>query len=197
MVGLTEVLPDMPNVGRSVRSLRDHKKMSLRELSELCGLSVNAISKIERGENSPTVASLHKLASALNVPITDFFKERSSQNIVFTQGTAGVKIQGDGVRIEGLGGGISNQQLEPFRMVIDPQASTTNDLASHSGEEFVYCLEGELEYVIGRQRFHLKPGDSLLFKASQPHGWQNSGELPAVVLLVFESDQAQPVPHRY
>ena len=65
-----------PNVGQRIRMLRDQRKLSLRALADRCGLSINAISLIERGENSPTVSSLHVLATALGVPITDFFEEK-------------------------------------------------------------------------------------------------------------------------
>lgn len=61
------------NVGQRIRRLREQRQLSLRALARLCGLSTNAISLIERGENSPTVSSLHALATALGVSITDFF----------------------------------------------------------------------------------------------------------------------------
>ena len=62
--------------------------------------------------------------------------------------------------------------------------------------EFIYCLEGEVEYLIGSQKFLLTAGDSLLFKATEPHSWYNPGELPVKLILVFETDRAKPVPHR-
>jgi transcriptional regulator with XRE-family HTH domain len=187
---------NMPNVGQAIRTLRERQKFSLRQLSQHCGLSINAISKIERGETSPTVASLHKLASALGVHITDIFTQRPEQAIVFTPHANTTRIRGQGMLIEGLGNGLPNQKLEAFRMLIEPGASTTSDPSSHSGDEFVHCLEGELEYIIGHESFTLKAGDSLVFKASQPHSWRNNGTIPVKVLLVFETDQVQPVPHR-
>ena len=57
-------------VGQCIRELRTKKSLSLRALAELSNLSTNAISLIERGDNSPTVSSLHSLATALNVPNT-------------------------------------------------------------------------------------------------------------------------------
>jgi transcriptional regulator with XRE-family HTH domain len=187
----------IPNVGHAIRALRERQKLSLRDLSETCGLSVNAISKIERGENSPTVASLHKLASALDVHISSLFTEAVDQITVFTQQNNTMRIQGNGILIEGLGSGIPNQRLEPFRMTIEPGEDNLNDPASHSGDEFVHCFEGELEYLVGEKSYFMNPGDSLVFKASQPHSWRNTGKLPAKVILVFETDQTQPVPHRH
>ena len=63
-----------PEVGARLRILREQRGLSLRELAERCDLSFNAISRIERGENSPTVSTLHQLANALSVSITAFFE---------------------------------------------------------------------------------------------------------------------------
>jgi uncharacterized cupin superfamily protein len=81
-------------------------------------------------------------------------------------------------------------------MTIEPKTENKADPAIHSGEEFIYWLEGEIEYFVDDQKFYLKPGDSLLFKATHPHSWKNSGETAAKVIMVFQTDQYQPIPHR-
>ncbi len=178
-----------PNVGQRIRNLREREGLSLRALSERCGLSINAISQIERGENSPTVSSLHRLASALNVPITDFFHDEEKQVAVFVKYNSGLMAQSDGIIMESLGIGLLNQQLEPFRIQIQPGKGNSNDPITHSGEEFVHCLEGEIDYCVGDRIFHLVQGDSLLFEATQPHAYLNSSQNPATILLVFQSSQ--------
>ena len=185
-----------PNVGKVIRSLRDKQRLSLRELAELSGLSVNAISKIERGENSPTVSSLHQLASALQVHITDLFRQETNQYAVFVKAEESTILRSNGVIIESLGSGLPNQQLEPFMMIVAPNSVNVSEPISHSGEEFIHCLSGTLEYFIGDESFILEPGDRLLFKATQPHSWRNSGTVPAEVILVLETDRDQPLPHK-
>ncbi len=185
-----------PGVGQKIRLLREQKDLSLRDLSEQCGLSINAISKIERGENSPTVSSLHKLSNALGVPITNLFKQEAHHIVVFTKKDGAVHIQSKGLVIEGLGSGLPHQLLEPFCMIIDPETENTTDPAIHSGEEFIYCLDGEIEYLVDDQKFQMKPGDSLLFKATHPHSWKNLGKTQAKVIMVFQTDRYQPIPHR-
>jgi transcriptional regulator with XRE-family HTH domain len=185
-----------PYVGQAIRSLREGKNRSLRDISQECGLSINAISKIERGDNSPTVASLQKISFALGVHITDFFTESPIQATIYTPKQNAMHIQGDGFLIAGLGNGMPNQKLEPFRITIEPGVGTTTDPASHSGEEFVHCVEGELKYHVGNQQYLLKPGDSLLYKASQPHCWQNDSQKKATIIMVFEIDLTQSLPHR-
>jgi transcriptional regulator with XRE-family HTH domain len=181
-----------PKVGQIIKSLRSKKGLSLRELSNRSGLSSNAISKIERGENSPTVSSLHKIAFALEVQITDLFRQDIQQLAVFVRSEDSTLLRSNGITIESLGSGLPNQQLEPFKMIIAPNSGNTSEPISHSGEEFVYCLSGTLEYLVGDEKFLLEPGDKLLFKANQPHCWRNLGREPAEVMLVIETDKAHP-----
>lgn len=184
------------NVGQMIKSLRDKQKLSLRALSELSKVSTNAISKIERGDTSPTVASLHQLADALDVHITDLFAQDIHKVAVFVKKDDSTIIRSDGITIEGLGSGLPHQQLEPFIMEILPASGNVADPVSHSGEEFIYCLEGKVECFVGEESFVLEPGDRLLFKASQPHCWYNLGTDPAKVILVLQTDRWQPFPHK-
>jgi transcriptional regulator with XRE-family HTH domain len=175
-----------PNVGQRIRAMREHRGLSLRALAERSGLSINAISLIERGENSPTVSSLHLLATALRVPITTFFEDESEQATVFVRRDRRLRSQSDGFVMESLGIGLRNQQMEPFLVTIEPGAGNVEEPITHSGEELVYCLEGAIEYRVGREAFHLQAGDSLLFEASQPHAMVNTASDLAVLILVFQ-----------
>lgn len=181
-----------PRVGARLRALREEQKLSLRALANRCGLSVNAISQIERGENSPTVSSLHRLATALNVPITKFFEDVGGQPIIHVRSGRGLRTQSRGVAIESLGIGLQNQQLGPFRLEVLPGMGNMDDPVSHPGEEFLYCLSGEIEYKIGDRLFHLKSGDSLLFDSSQPHSYRNPAQFPAAILMIYKSTRDQP-----
>jgi transcriptional regulator with XRE-family HTH domain len=181
-----------PQVGQIIKSLRSKKGLSLRDLSNRSGLSFNAISNIERGENSPTVASLHKIACALEVHITDLFQQDIQKLTVFVRPEDSTLLRSKGVIIEGLGSGLPYQQLEPFKMIVAPNSGNTMEPISHSGEEFVYCLSGRLEYIVYDETFILEPGDKLLFKATQPHCWRNLENEPAEVMLVLETASAHP-----
>ena len=91
--------------------------------------------------------------------------------------------------MESLGIGLFNQQLEPFRMTIEPGVGNVNDPISHSGEEFIHCMEGKIEYSVGDRIFHLEQGDSLLFDATQQHAYRNRSQTPTIILLVFQTSQ--------
>ena len=172
-----------PNVGPRIRTIREQRGLSLRALAERCNLSINAISLIERGENSPTVSSLHMLATALGVKITDFSEDAHE----YVRRDQRLATQGNGLLMESLGIGLRNQQLEPFMVTVEPGAGDDSESIVHPGQEFVYCLGGMIQYQLSEQTYHLEPGDSLLFDATQPHCFRNTGDSVARVLLIFQA----------
>ena len=177
----------VPNVGPRIRAMREQRQLSLRALADRCNLSANAISLIERGENSPTVSSLHLLAQAFGVSITVFFEDPHEHAVVHVRQDQRLAAQGNGVLMESLGIGLRNQQLEPFMVTVEPGAGNSGEAIVHPGQEFVYCVGGSILYQVGDHAYHLESGDSLLFEASQPHYFLNVGGSPARVLLIFQA----------
>jgi transcriptional regulator with XRE-family HTH domain len=184
-------------VGPCIKELRTKRGLSLRALAELSGLSINAISMIERGANSPTVSSLHSLATALAVPITAFFEQQGRGQVVHRKPDQRPVSEAAGVTMENLASGLPNQQLEPFLMTLGPGVSSTKTPITHSGEEFVFVLKGALTCEIGEQEYGLEEGDSLLFLASQEHTYQNRTSKAARILIMFQSVTCQALSHRH
>ena len=190
-------MSDQQLVGRCIRELRTQKGLSLRALAELSGLSTNAISLIERGDNSPTVSSLHSLATALAVPITAFFEQKIDGQVIHLKKSQRPTSETAGVRMENLGSGLPNQQIEPFLMTIEPGGSSTSGQITHSGEELVYVLSGSLVCTINEQEYRLEKGDSLLFLASQPHIYRNQTKKSAQILIIFQPMVGQLMAHQH
>lgn len=184
------------DVGGRVRHLREQRTMSLRVLAHQSGLSVNAISRIERGETSPTVSSLRMLATALEVPITEFFSQEKKLATVFVKEEQRLRSGANGFTMESLGIGLENQLLEPFLIRLNPGGPQMPDLVSHAGQEFALCVEGRIDFRIAGVSYLLEPGDSLLFEASQPHCFQNMGQERATMVVVFGSSEQNHVARR-
>jgi len=190
-------MSDKKLVGQRIRELRTKQSLSLRALAELSGLSTNAISLIERGDNSPTVSSLHNLASALSVPITAFFEQHPDGQVIHLKKNRRPTSETAGVKMENLGSGLPDQQLEPFLMTIAPGGSSTSSQITHSGEELVYVLKGALVSRINDEEYQLEEGDSLLFLASQPHVYRNETRKFAQILIIFQPMVGQLMAHRH
>lgn len=173
------------NIGPRLRAIREQRGLSLRALAELCELSTNAISLIERGENSPTVSSLQRLAVALDISITAFFEKAHAQTAVFVRPEHRLRSEVNGIQLESLGIGLRNQRLEPFLMTVEPGAGNIDEPITHPGEEFVHCLEGKIEYSVGDQTYRLGAGCSLLFEATQPHCFRSTTDVRSHLIIVF------------
>src|SRR5690242_19806537 len=71
-------------IARRVRQLRTARELTLKELSDLTGLSKGLLSKIENCNVSPPIGTLSKLATALSLPIGEFFEEDGAEpGVVF------------------------------------------------------------------------------------------------------------------
>ncbi|HBX67840.1 MAG TPA: cupin [Chloroflexi bacterium] len=176
------------DVGLRLRELRQERGMSMRALARESGLSANALSMIERGRTSPSVSTLYKLADAMGVPITAFFRqEPPRQDIVFRKAHERTRVPFMRGVWEGLGGEAFLGRVEPFMLTLESGASSGPFGIVHTGHEFVLCLRGQLEYQVEDQHFVLEAGDSLLFAAQLKHRWRNNGKNVCNAMFVLSS----------
>ncbi|MGD8738081.1 MAG: helix-turn-helix domain-containing protein, partial [Anaerolineae bacterium] len=128
-----------PDVGARVRALRKERELSMRSLADLCGLSPNTISLIERGSTSPSVSTLHQLATALKVPIASFFEHQEERVQVIVSRPGERLLSGSSsLVLESLGSGLADQSLEPFLVTLEPGADSGEETMAHDGHELVY-----------------------------------------------------------
>lgn len=177
-------------IGREVRTFRKKLDMTVVELSRLTGLSAGMLSKIERGIASPSLTTLQALSTALQVPMTAFFRQFEEQrNATFVRGGKGLKIERRGTRAghqyELLGHTVGKSTaVEPYLITLTKE-SEAFPMFHHAGMEFIYMLEGQVGYRHNNRVYHLTPGDSLFFDAEALHGPENLIELPARFLSII------------
>ena len=174
------------NVGVRLRELRDLRQVSMRGLASKSGLSANALSMIERGRTSPSVSTLYKLADALEVSITEFFSPQvDKKDIILIKAEERTRVPFARGVWEGLGGEKFSGRVEPFILTLESGATSGQHSIIHTGHEFVFCLRGQLEYLVEKQLFELAAGDSLLFAAEFNHRWRNPGNTVTNALIVL------------
>jgi len=184
----------MLDIGAKVRTLRKQRGLSLRSLAETCKVSPNTISLIERGLSSPCVDTLQCLATGLGVPITAFFEtEEPLTQLILTRPDEQTQTKCPEMIVASLGSGLSNQKFAPFLVTMEPHMSIAPHPIVHLGEEWVYCLRGNVVYEVAGEKYHLQPGDSLLFEATLPHRWHNPGDQRASIILVLEAEKEDSV----
>jgi len=182
------------SLGAKLRAIRNERNLSQRELAKESGISPNAISLIERDENSPSVSTLQSLAAALNVKMSYFFEDEETHSILHKKTGQRPIITSKGVEIEGIGGELHHQEMEPFRVTLAPHSGSGERQVVHTGHEFVYCLVGNVEYIIDGNVYPLEAGDFLMFEAHQPHVWRNTTDQEAKFLLVLQTPEESTEP---
>lgn len=180
------------DVGTRLREVRQAQGYSLRSLAEKSGLNVNTLCLIENNKTSPSVSTLQQLAQALHVPITAFFESiQEPKAVVYQKSGQRPQARFSRGRLEDLGSGLTLAGGQPFLVYLEAGANSGKTPIVHTGQEFVYCLEGCLEYRIGEDTYVLEPGDSLIFEAHIPHQWGNPGEgIMRSILIICPSDEA-------
>jgi transcriptional regulator with XRE-family HTH domain len=178
-----------------VRTLRHERSLSIRSLAEKCGISINTLSLIENNRTSPSVHTLNLLAGGLGVPMVALFEdEEHKQELVYQQDGQRVLIRVPPGALERLGEGLPPLGAEPILVTLEDDQE---EMVSHNGREFIYCLEGKVTCLLPSQAYPLSRGDSLLFDAGAPHRWVNSQAQPSKILVLFCPMEArdQPAEH--
>jgi len=188
----------LPDVGGRLRQFRTRAGLSQRLLAEQSGVSPNAIRLIERGQSSPTVSTLHRLATALAVKVVDFLGEPDEQSVVYSPAVGRTQTRTGEALVETLASGLVNQRVEPLVITLEPGAGSGAEKILHRGQELVLGLEGRIDYAVGDRSYAIGPGDALLFEASVPHAWCNPTWQRSRFLLVLEAEDnvgGQLLPH--
>ncbi len=180
-------------VSRRLRAFRKKEGYTLRALSERSGVSVNTISLIERGKTSPTIATLHKLATALQVNLTDFCSESSNKRVIFTKRDQWQQERYGSVFMANVGAALANQTMSPVLITFEPQADSGPEPMMHAGHELAFCLDGRIQYEINGERYTLESGDILLFEAQLPHRWQNVNGASSQALMIVQSPNGSEI----
>ncbi len=179
------------NVGQRLQELRVMRGLSQRALAELSNLNFNTLSLIENEKTSPNVSTLQQIAEALDVSISAFFETQSrSEEVIFQKRGNRPKTNFPQGMIEDLGGGLALGEATPLLMTLEPGCKSDPNEIIHSGQEFVYCLEGKVVFWVNGQAYSMEPGDSLIFEADLPHRWENAHDgLSRSLLIICPSDR--------
>ncbi|MGM4985708.1 MULTISPECIES: helix-turn-helix domain-containing protein [Rhizobium] len=171
-------------VGRRVRALRLEKNLSLADLASRAGISIGALSQIERGMSSLRVRVIWPLAAALDVepsaliadgnePVNDLYCVRATSRRplpVHSEGITKDLLSPPGASLTG--------------MVVTVEPGGGTDAYAHSGHEFGIVTTGEAELVVDSTRYLLKTGDSFAFKSTLLHSFRNPGTERCTIVWV-------------
>jgi transcriptional regulator with XRE-family HTH domain len=156
--------------------------LTQRDLARRCGLSHTTIAKIERGEMSPTVSSLQKIAASFQLPITVFFSEDEAGERIFYGREELTRISLGKHSIRQIGGNLARHALQMMEDSYEPGADTGEAMLRHAGEEAGLVISGELEVTVGTEVRILQAGEAYFFESRIPHRFRNIGNEVCVVV---------------
>ena len=197
-------------VGAKIKGIRETKNLSVEEIAERSGLTVDQINSIENDVNLPSLGPLIKIARALGVrlgtfmddnddlgPIVTRAKDREADSsISFSNGATDARKH---MEYHPLAQQKAGRHMEPFVIDINPEDTPEffdersdkvgYQLSAHEGEEFIYVMQGEVEIVYGKDTYSLKEGDSIFYDSIVKHHVHGapgkSAKILAVVYIPF------------
>jgi transcriptional regulator with XRE-family HTH domain len=183
--------PAIVAVGPRVKALREAEGLSLRDLAERSGVSAPMLSQVERGETSPTLQVASRIASGLQLRLSQLLR-------LDEQGTVTIVHPGErraggagGHRYEILTPPLPGQRAEVSRHVLAPGAATggPGDPPMHEpgARETAIVERGALRLLIDGAEHALGPGDCVTFDADLPHHFENDGKEEAVLLAIVSA----------
>lgn len=181
------------DIGNQIRKLRNRRELTLQDLADLTGLSKPNLSQIENNLVTPPIATLLKIATALGVAIGYFFEETNQgSNIVVVRkadryGVAkGQHISHIGYQYEPLAYPKVDKCMEPFIVHMEERDADSIVYNNHRGEEFLYVMEGRLEFRCGSTVIILEEGDSLYFDSVVPHGYRGIDGTAKTLVVIYK-----------
>lgn len=175
-----------------LKYLRTARKMTLDQLAAQSGLSKGYLSKIEKGDKIPPIATLQKIGSVLGAKLAYFFEESESTETqshkisVVRAHERGAPIKGGssfGYDSVAIARDIPNRLFDPFIFHIyeDSEGETP---FSHDGEEMIFVLSGTLNLRVHETDYCLMTGDCAYFDASLDHKLKAlNGDATALVIF--------------
>ncbi|MBI5018121.1 MAG: cupin domain-containing protein [Deltaproteobacteria bacterium] len=180
-------------IGSKIREHRRRCGLTLQALSGRTGLSKPLLSQVENGRVMPPVATLLKIARALDVSLSQLFQEdRREDKVALTRAAERGRFttrphqqaRDAGYSYESLELHRPRKAMQPLLVTFQPLEEKDAAFYTHEGEECVVLLEGELEFRGPDERRVLLPGDCLYFDSDLPHAFRSLGGQPARALVV-------------
>jgi transcriptional regulator with XRE-family HTH domain len=174
------------DIGGKIKELREKKALTMKQLAGLVDCTPSLISQLERGKTDPSIATLKKIADALNANIVDFFSFPPNEDEVVTRADQRVPMQLPrwDARIQSLTRAIGKKKMQAFYTVIKPGGGSSGYYC-HEGEEFGIVLKGEMELELEDRTYAVRENDSFYFSSSIPHNWNNRKDKDVVVVWVI------------
>lgn len=164
-------------IAENLKKLRKERGLSLGQLSELSTLSKVVLSQIEKGETNPTINTIWKISTALNVPYTSLLEQQQHDASIIKKSDIVSQVADDRhYRLYCYYPNTPHRNFELFQMELDEGSEYASVGHSEKSEEYIMVLEGQLTLEVNNETFILQADDTITFTASAKHVYSNNGK---------------------
>lgn len=174
-------------IGRRIRRYRKDNNLTIKEFSEISGVSTALVSQLERGIGNPCLNVLKLIARTLGVAVSSLFLEEIDNASLIRRRADHERIHNPNEKNAvyfNLTPGPLASNVELLMMVLGPERETNRDFSQHFEEEIACLLEGEAVIVFEEEEFLLRAGDTVRILPSRKHKLRNNGPRPVRVLFI-------------
>lgn len=169
------------DIGTALKSLRQQRGLTQKQLAARTELSAGFISQLENDTATPSLQTLAEILDCLESDMGSFFRDAAREQIVFRAGDM-QEEKGDMATVTHLVPA-AGRRMQPIRVLLPPGGHSRLE-APHPGEEFALLLRGRVELTAGSRHEQLQPGDAFYFDSDVAHYVQNTAEDPAELVWV-------------
>jgi XRE family transcriptional regulator, regulator of sulfur utilization len=175
-VGMAE--PVAAHLGRNIRQLREARGMTQQQMSKLADVPRATWANLESGEANPTLAVLHRVATAFQVTLEELVATPRSGVAFYPRGTLPEKARGAAKLYKLLPDAIPGMEID--RMDLPPKTTIAGVPHTPGTREYLTCERGVIVLVAAGERWELGHGDVVAFRGDQKHSYANPGATSAV-----------------
>lgn len=198
----TEVAHKLRNIGHSLSNLRKERSLTLREFSEMTGVSISTLSKIENNQAGLAFDTVLKIVNGLDVDLEELLRIESSTPAggrrAVNLAASAVKISTPQYDYEIFATELLNKRMVPLITTVRARSlAEWGEYSRHKGEEWMYVLNGRVEF---HSNFYapmvLNAGDSIYIDSGMGHAMISLDTDPARVLSVVYGSEGMTVAQR-
>lgn len=169
-------------VGRRVRAARDARAWTLDRLAERSGVSRRMIVNVEAGSSNASIATLLRLARALDVTLADLVSH-APQALRVTVSEAATRTplwrgQAGGTAVLAASADTPDM-LELWDWCLGPGETYASERHRTGTRELLHVLAGHVRLTVDGQVHDLRAGAAASFTGDVPHEYANAGRRPA------------------
>jgi transcriptional regulator with XRE-family HTH domain len=178
------------NLGRNIQALREARGQTHERIAELAGIPRATWTNLESGAANPTLAVLVKVAQALQVRLEELIEPPRRIGRLYKAATLVSRTRGAVAVRKLLPETIAGLELERMEL---PAGASMNGVPHTAGtREYLTCERGQIELAAGGVTWSLSPGDVVVFRGDQKHGYRNPGTTVTVAYSVIAFAPAGP-----